>query len=147
MSKLIQNDLYLHISSKDIAKTLIPFNSATFFTVELPSTICMEGKWEVALIEYACVFKPGIRYGDTLTIYCDMVDLSPLKNKWEAVLRNIIFDRAVKKPDLLLDFRYVRILHNSIKSIQFKFRLDSTNSSVDLTKTAFVVLHLRKVDT
>jgi hypothetical protein len=147
MSKLIRSDLYLHLSSKDVPKSLIPFNTSILFTVELPSTIYTEGKWEVALIEYACVFKPGIKYGDTLRIYCDMVDSSPMKTTWEPVLRHIIFDRAVKKPDLLLDFRYVGIIHNTIKRINFQFHLNSANSAVDLTKTTFVVLHLRKVDT
>lgn len=104
-------------------KHLFLTNSTTQFTVELPSTLFLYGGWEIAVLEFSCKFTSGIKYGDSLQIYCYVIDLSPVRGIWEPLLRNILFDRPMRTPVALLDFRYVRVAHTSIKWVVFKLEL------------------------
>jgi hypothetical protein len=146
MAKVLQDDIYLHLSSDDVLKILIPDNTASNFRVELPSTLILQGSWEIAVIEFICSFTSGIKYGDSLQILCDIIDASPIKDKWRPLLRNIIFENTVKRPDILLDFRYIKVAHSSIKRIGFQLLLNSIKSKIDERVSSFIVLHLRKSD-
>jgi hypothetical protein len=144
MAKVIQNEVYLHLSSVDVAETLIPDNTSSIFTVELPSTIILKGYWEIAIIEFMCAFTPGIKYCDSLQILCYVIDVSPIKGTWIPLLRNMIFGNPVKRPDILLDYRYVNVAHTSIKRIGFQLKLTSLKSVIDGRVPSFIVLHLRR---
>ncbi len=146
MSEVLKRDLYLHFSSIDVEKRFIPDNSISHFVVELPTTLHLHGKWEIAVLEFTCKFLSGIKYGDRLDILCDIIELSPVKSRWVLLLRSITFDRAVKIPDVLLDFRYVGIAHISIIRINFRLKLTSLKSSIDENSPTYFVLHLRKLN-
>ncbi len=126
MSEVLTHDLYLHLPSLDVKKSIIHHNSTLHFTVELPSMLFLYGVWEMSVLMFSCKFTNGIKYRDSLQIVCDVIDLSPLKSSWEPLLRSILFDRAVRTPDVLLDFRYVKVAHSSIKRIDLKLQLHSS---------------------
>jgi len=146
MAIVLRDDIYLHISSNDVASTLIPDNTSCNFTIELPSILILEGTWEIAIVEFMCVFRNGIKYGDNIQIFCDIVDVSPIKDKWKQLLRNITFDAPLKRPDILLDYRYMKVVPTSIKRIGLHLELSSERSSIDERSPSFFVLHLRKRD-
>jgi hypothetical protein len=144
MTKVLQDEIYLHISSRDVSNFLIPDNISSRFTVELPTTLILEGYWEMALIEFTCVFTPGIKYGDSVQILCDVIDPSPMKDKWIPLLRNITFSGNVRRPEILLDYRYTRLVHTSIKRIGLHILVSSDKAILDERSPSFCVLHLRK---
>jgi len=137
MAIILHDDIYLHISSNDVASTLIPDNTSSNFTIELPSILILEGAWEIAIVEFLCLFCNGIKYGESIQIFCDIVDVFTVKDKWKQLLRNITFDASLKRPDILLDYRYMKVVPSSIKRIGLY---------LDERSPSFFVLHLRKRD-
>ncbi len=99
----------------------------------------------MAVLEFTCKFTNGIKYGDSLQIFCDVIDLSQMKCSWEPLLCSIFFDRDVRTLDVLLGFRDVKGAHSSIKRIDFKLQLYCLKATIDGTVPAFIVLHLRKL--
>ncbi len=65
MSEVLKRDLYLHFSSTDVSKSVISDIATSHFVVELPTTLHLYGKWEIAVLEFTCKFLPGIKYGDS----------------------------------------------------------------------------------
>ena len=146
MAKVLRGDIYFHLSSRDVSNLLIPDNTSIDFTIELPSTLILEGNWEIAVVEFMCVFTTGMKYGDFLQIFCDIVDVSPVKDKWRPLLRNIIFEKPLKRPEILLDYRYMKVVQSSIKRIALHLVLNSQRSTIDERMSTFIVLHLRKAN-
>jgi len=144
MAKVLNDEIYLHISSRDVSTELIPDNISTHFTVELPTTLILDGSWEICLVEFMCLFTTGIKYGDSIQIICDIVEPSPVKGKWVQLLRNITFSVNLRRPEILLDYRYLKVVHSSIKRIGLHILISSVKATVDERSPSFFVLHLRK---
>jgi hypothetical protein len=144
MASIVDSDIYLHLSSVDVSKTLIPDNISSHFTIELPSTLILQGTWEMAIVEFTCVFTTGIKYGDFIQIYCDVIEVSPVKEKWLPLLRHMTFAGPTKRPDILLDYRYTKIIPGTIKRIGIQLKLTSIKALIDERVPTFIVLHLRK---
>ncbi len=114
----IQMDTYLYLSSTD--SPVHPSNIPDDFTIDLPSPLNLEGRWECALIE------TNRKWVD---IYCDWCMESIIEDSWKPILRkvkvNIIVPLYVQlRPGCKNRIRiYLKSNHNALPETQLTLHI------------------------
>ena len=128
---------YLFISSSD-SKSYYPENKPHTFIVELGERINLISRWLVALSD----LNLNVTTTETLYIFCDIFDISYIKNSMKPILRMIYPTGSSKSFSFLK--RYNPIVQRNFTHLQIYIRDKTMNVPAIITEDLELTLHLKK---
>ena len=124
--------MYLYVSPAD-SKLLYSDNKVSDFTVDLPKSLELNGRWLCALVEWGM----NIQVKNNLYVYCDIVQNSVIHGKLSPMLR-------IMKNSVISDPYYIPVTREYVDRIRFSVRtIDDKPLPTKLTEL-YLVLHLKK---
>ena len=124
--------IYLYAKSSD-SLSFHPLNNVNDFTIELPETMYLEGKWVIALTEL--YIQNEVTH--PLYIYCDLCEQSILNGYLQPILK-VIYPDCVQFSNL----HYVAVKNISFKRLRIYIKGGVSGREDVLAGESYLSLHL-----
>ena len=139
-----KEELYIYLSSKD-CELIFPENKAWDFTIRLPRTLHLDGKWLCALMQVEFQVGKAKTSKEHLYICCGLSEESFIRGTQLPVLNEVTINA---KPNLQTrDFknpRYIQLSRGTVEEIRVFIKNEDLQKPSLLTGCLKCTLHLLK---
>lgn len=129
---------FLFLSSND-SLNYHKSNQGTDFTIELNQDLFLEGRWKVALMDFTC----DVKSSGHVTVCCDLVSSSWIKDGYESVLRSFYATEGHFTSDFPFPY-YIKSHASSVKRVRVYILNDAASFASFMNEPLKCTLHLKR---